>query len=400
MNRSHPPIILPLPSSHPNATPASQLPVFEGVTIPGAPASAAQPPSVVALAPVTTQDKTKFMRLFLGAGPANGLLDGDKARDIFIKSNLPFDQLGHIWNLADTKERGSLDATDFVIGMHLIDLTMSGQLPNGQLPDALPSGFYETAAVPASSSTTTTTTASNPPGSPVQQQLTGGGLQPQHSGSAAAGVPRGSILKPQSTGDRPLARQQTGQKVSFGPPAGMAASPPPAMASPGAAAFARPGAQQQQQQAPWDISNEEKARSDGFFEQLDARKTGFVEGDQAVSFFLESRLPEANLAQIWWVTRLFTWVEATYVLTRVIHAHRDLSDISKQGRLSKDEFAVAMRLINDQLDGKPVPSQLPLSLIPPSLRSGASALQAVPPSQQQCAFSLSAGCISVCAWLD
>lgn len=261
---------------------ASQLPVFEGITIPGAPAtSAVQPQNVVALAPVTVQDKSKFMRLFLGAGPVDGLLDGDKARDIFIKSNLPFDQLGHIWNLADTKQRGSLDATDFVIGMHLIDLTMSGRLPNGQLPDTLPAGFHESAAVPTAT-----------PSSPVQKQHTGP-LQPQHSGSAA---PRSSILKPQSTGDKPVARQHTGQKVSFGPAASASSHAGPT-SSPGALAFARAPAAQ-----PWDISSEEKARSDGFFDQLDGRKAGFVEGDQAVPFFLESRLPEATLAQIWSVS--------------------------------------------------------------------------------------------------
>lgn len=224
------------------------------------------------------------MRLFLGAGPVHGLLDGDKARDIFVKSNLPYDQLGHIWNLADTQQRGALDATDFVIGMHVIDLAMSGHLPNGQLPSTLPAGFYESAIVPSSSA----------PAAPLQQQNTGTVPPPQPTGSP---VPRGSILKPQSTGDRPIPRQNTGQKVSFGPTPG-AAMPSPNPSSPGSRAFAR-GPPPQQQQVPWDISPEEKARSDGFFDQLDTQKVGFVQGDQAVPFFLESQLPEAVLAQVW-----------------------------------------------------------------------------------------------------
>jgi len=49
----------------------------------------------------------------------------------------------------------------------------------------------------------------------------------------------------------------------------------------------------------WDITPAEKARSDSFFDTLDTRRQGVVEGDQAVPFFLESRLPEAVLAQIW-----------------------------------------------------------------------------------------------------
>lgn len=237
--------------------------MFEGVSIPGVQPQAASQPA--ALSPVSTQDKTRFIRLFLQAGPSNGLLDGDKARDILIKSNLPYAQLGQIWTLADTKQRGALDATDFVIGMHLVDLTMSGQLPGGQLPETLPAGLYESAIVPSA------TSGSQGPGSPIQPQSTGG---------AASAAPRGSILKPQSTGDKPIPRQHTGQKVSF--------TPAPSVVPSGAA-------------AAWDVSAAEKQRSDGFFDQLDVHKRGVVEGDSAVPFFLESQLPEATLAQVWLV---------------------------------------------------------------------------------------------------
>ena len=47
---------------------------------------------------------------------------------------------------------------------------------------------------------------------------------------------------------------------------------------------------------------------------------------------------------------------------------RDLADIRHEGRLTRDEFAVAMHLINTKLAGQEVPSSLPTSLIPPSLR--------------------------------
>lgn len=63
--------------------------------------------------------------------------------------------------------------------------------------------------------------------------------------------------------------------------------------------------------------------------------------------------------------------------------NRDLSDIRKEGNLNKDEFAVAMRLINDQLDGKPLPSALPNSLIPPSLRDQVASQTPQGFSQQQ-----------------
>lgn len=57
---------------------------------------------------------------------------------------------------------------------------------------------------------------------------------------------------------------------------------------------------------------------------------------------------------------------------------RDLADIRKEGNLNKDEFAVAMYLINKKLGGIEPPTTLPASLIPPSLRG----MDQQQPSQQ------------------
>ena len=71
-----------------------------------------------------------------------------------------------------------------------------------------------------------------------------------------------------------------------------------------------------------------------------------VNGDQAVSFFMNAQLPEETLAQIW-----------------------DLADIDADGQLTRDEFAVAMYLVRQQRSGKePLPQTLPPALIPPSMR--------------------------------
>lgn len=71
---------------------------------------------------------------------------------------------------------------------------------------------------------------------------------------------------------------------------------------------------------------------------------------------MNSRLPESVLAQIW-----------------------DLSDITKTGSLNKDEFAVAMLLINRKnASNAPIPKTLPLSLVPPSLRSRVTASLSAP----------------------
>lgn len=151
--------------------------------------------------------------------------------------------------------------------MHLIQLAMSKSLPPTGLPASLPPYLYDSALVAVPSAT-------GPPASPIARQTTG-------------------ILKPQSTGEKPIARQHTGQKVQFSPGINALSG-----SSPGSRAFGRP---QQAQSVPWDITAAEKARSDGFFDTLDTKRQGYVEGDQAVPFFLESRLPESALAQIWCV---------------------------------------------------------------------------------------------------
>ena len=58
---------------------------------------------------------------------------------------------------------------------------------------------------------------------------------------------------------------------------------------------------------------------------------------------------------------------------------RDLSDMNKDGRLTRDGFAVAFHLIQSKLAGKALPATLPPSLVPPSLRGS---IQSAPLFQQ------------------
>jgi epidermal growth factor receptor substrate 15 len=51
----------------------------------------------------------------------------------------------------------------------------------------------------------------------------------------------------------------------------------------------------------WDVTPAEKASADRFFDTLDSPKQGYIEGDVAVPFMLQSKLPEEVLAQIWYV---------------------------------------------------------------------------------------------------
>ena len=114
----------------------------------------------------------------------------------------------------------------------------------------------------------------------------------------------------------------------------------------------------QQPQSPssdeWAIGTREKETFDQVFSTLDTENRGYITGEQAVGFFSNSRLPEEVLAQIW-----------------------DLSDIHSEGRLNRDEFAVAMFLIRQERTKRDprdtLPQKLPPNLVPPSMRSAPSA---------------------------
>ena len=53
--------------------------------------------------------------------------------------------------------------------------------------------------------------------------------------------------------------------------------------------------------ATWNISTQEKATADSFFNTLDSERRGFIEGDIAMHFMTQSGLPDDLLARVWLV---------------------------------------------------------------------------------------------------
>ena len=163
----------------------------------------------------------------------------------------------------------------------------------------------------------------------------------------------------QFTGSRPTSGTTTANAV----PRNSSASGFPAAAAAAAAASPEPRSPYTHTQSPasapeeWAVTARDKEMFDQIFGTVDKANRGFITGDQAVEFFSNSRLSEEVLAQIW-----------------------DLADIHSEGRLNREEFAVAMFLIRQQRTKKDardvLPQKLPLNLIPPSMRQ-----QPVPPSQ-------------------
>ncbi|RAL12086.1 EF hand domain protein [Aspergillus homomorphus CBS 101889] len=291
------------------------LPQFDGISVDAAPAPPAPreagttSPTPAAggpirVPPLNPEDVNKFLSLFEKSDVAKtGVLSGETAKQIFERARLPNEILGRIWMLADRRQQGALDATEFVIAMHLLTSYKSGAMRG--IPQTLPPGLYDAASRRGSirSSVGSRQGLDVPPVPAIPKQFTG----PQRTQSPI-NRPFGSPLAAQSTG------------------------------------------------GDWLISPQEKAMFDNIFATVDTAKVGSVSGDQAVAFFMGAQLPEETLAQIW-----------------------DLADIDADGRLTKDEFAVAMYLVRQQRTGKvPVPQTLPPALIPPSMRRPGSAHIAPP----------------------
>lgn len=287
---------------------AAPLPRFDGqqslsmsTQSTGAPVvSSPSGPPPIRVPALTLEKVNQYSALFDTMDAENGNLSGAIAKPLFERAGLPNEVLGRIWSLSDIHGRGSLDCTEFVIAMHLLSSYKSGAMRG--VPNSLPPGLYEAAS------------RRRPTSFPRPGSATG--VPTQFTGSSA--------VRPQS----PLTRQQAGTPLST-----------------------------QSTGDTWAISPVDKARFDQRFATLDKSNRGYIDGDQAVEFFGNARLPEETLAQIW-----------------------DLADIDSDGLLTRDEFAVAMYLIRQQMvskDGRGnLPSTLPPALVPPSMRR-----QQMPPPQ-------------------
>lgn len=203
-------------------------------------------------------------------------------------------------NLVDTTDRDALDAVQFVLAMYFIQGSMSANPTIPVLPPSIPAFLWEQAGGRPPSVHTHTTGESLPspklsgPGSSLagigiprafSPQYTGGSGTSHQPGSTAASQFTGISAQPTSSRILPSAPTRPRSNFSIAPqPTGQ---PFPLARVP--------------QQLPWDITAEEMAKSDGFFESLDTGSTGYIDGDAAGSFMLNSGLSEDILAKVWYV---------------------------------------------------------------------------------------------------
>ncbi|MED6232699.1 hypothetical protein ATANTOWER_001193, partial [Ataeniobius toweri] len=98
----------------------------------------------------------------------------------------------------------------------------------------------------------------------------------------------------------------------------------------------------------WAITPEERGKHDKQFDAL-APVLGYISGEQARNFFLQSGLPASVLAEIW-----------------------HLADMDSDGKMDRLEFSIAMKLIKLTLQGRNLPSSLPVTMKQPPTSNSSS----------------------------
>ncbi|GMM35889.1 Pan1 protein [Saccharomycopsis crataegensis] len=345
---------------------------------------------------VTMEQQQKYEKLFLKSVPrGERSISADIARKILLKSQLPASTLSQVWALADTNKAGSLLFPEFVLALHLCNVVLHGdklpvvlppkiknevtsyvdeisfsvpdpsersnnafvqdeqqQKPSTGLMQINPTGFQPQATgfqqAPMTSFQPQVTgfqpQVTGLPNTSFQPQMTG--MQPQNTGflPPTSFQPQITGLQPQQTGY--LMSQPTGQIGLVPQKTGVVTAGLQAMQS----QFMGNGQSQNFQLSSNQIGNvnEVLTKSEihvfsNIFKQHS--KSGYLEAAAAIEVFSKSGLARQFLEQIW-----------------------TLADINNKGKLTREEFIVAMKLIYNKLAGIPIPVRLPPELVPQSSR--------------------------------
>ncbi|XP_026717082.1 intersectin-1 isoform X4 [Athene cunicularia] len=311
---------------------------------------------------ITVEERAKHDQQFHSLKPTSGFITGDQARNFFFQSGLPQPVLAQIWALADMNNDGRMDQLEFSIAMKLIKLKLQGyQLPSAlppvmkQPPIALPSapgfGIGGIASMPSLTTVAPVPMASIPVvgmSPPLVSSVPAAAVPPLANGAPAviqplpafahtATLPKSSSFSRSGPGSQLNAKLQKAQSFDV-------ASVPPV--------------------AEWAVPQSSRLKYRQLFNSHDKTMSGHLTGPQARTILMQSSLPQAQLATIW-----------------------NLSDIDQDGKLTAEEFILAMHLIDVAMSGQPLPPVLPPEYIPPSFRrvrsgSGLSAVTSVSVDQR------------------
>lgn len=378
---------------------------------------------------ITQREKVKYQEQFKALQPQNGYVTGAQAKGFFLQSQLPPLILGQIWALADTDSDGKMNINEFSIACKLIYLKLRGlEIPKALPPTLLaslssavgtpsitPTGslspleqvksvaaspvpVVQPAAVVGIPINSTPVAATAMPA--VMPVMSAPGMAPVVPGvPVVAGVPgvpgvlptmiQGQAVIPTNmhvAAGMPIAQQpliaaapgvirgvvpvvsapQVIPTKITSPPTAEAASVLPAPPTPPQSnppsrhmSISERAPSIESPQVEWTIKGPAKLKYTQVFNSTDRARTGFLTGVQARGILVQSKLSQAVLAQIW-----------------------TLSDLDCDGRLSCEEFILAMYLCDKAMSGEKIPVTLPPDLIPPSFRKAASRHGSISGSRQ------------------
>ncbi|GAB6032532.1 hypothetical protein CHUAL_011425 [Chamberlinius hualienensis] len=271
---------------------------------------------------ILPEEWAKFDDQFQRLKPIGGMITGDQAKGFFLQTRLPPALLGQIWSLADANADGKMDRHEFAIAMKLVQMKLKGFDVPAVLP---PSLKLLTTAVGIGNAITSPPVASVgmggigtisisafPPAAQFGAPLLNGTATafPTVSTSSIPQVPITTIE---------MKTQRSTSITSQDSPTGTLQE--------------------------WAIPHQSKLKYTQMFNTTDRMRSGYLTGSQARNLLVQTGLPQNILAQIW-----------------------GLSDLDGDGRLTCEEFILAMHLSDSVKIGDKLSAVLPPDLIPPSFR--------------------------------
>uniref|UniRef100_A0A7N8WUM8 Intersectin 1 (SH3 domain protein) n=1 Tax=Mastacembelus armatus TaxID=205130 RepID=A0A7N8WUM8_9TELE len=284
---------------------------------------------------ISMEERAKHDQQFHSLSPtAGGYITGDQAKNFFLQSGLPPPILAQIWALADMNSDGRMDIHEFSIAMKLIKLKLQGH----PLPPTLPPSMKQPplplppqprmppiAPIPASLpgvppiplpplpvGVSPPLVSSGPP--PLPQPIANGapptGMMQPISGFSH----QGNITALGSLPSSPALWEKSHHCIGFLFSVICPSSQPP---------------------SDWAVPQSSRLKYRQLFNSHDKMMSGHLTGPQARTILMQSSLPQSQLATIW-----------------------SLSDIDQDGKLTAEEFILAMHLIDMAMSGLPLPPPL------------------------------------------
>uniref|UniRef100_A0A672GQ52 Intersectin 2b n=1 Tax=Salarias fasciatus TaxID=181472 RepID=A0A672GQ52_SALFA len=301
---------------------------------------------------ISPEERDKHDQKFDTLSPSMGYVSGEQARKFFLQSGLPPSVLAEIWALADMNKDGKMDRLEFSIAMKLIKL----KLQDTALPSALPIIMKQPpVSAPTNLSLLTPISMANP-GLSTLTPMTGltplvptaTGLSPLIASApsrpmmptmGSSTLPNGTmgLLQPIPAGTMTAGASELTVSLSL-IVCHLASSPASSSPSFMKAMAAGP--------SDWAVPHASRLKHRQHFNILDKQMTGYLTGQQVRGAMATTMLTQAQLASIW-----------------------TLSDVDKDGKLTAEEFILAMHLVDMAKSGQVLPLTLPNELVPPSQRS-------------------------------